>query len=73
MLSAVSLCQCRLQFGRPLARNQLVQKKLADMLSELALAQQAALHVGRLHDEGLSVSLSIIIIFIIIVNHHLHL
>jgi len=43
------------------------------MLSELALAQQAALHVGRLHDEGLSVSLSIIIIFIIIVNHHLHL
>jgi len=50
------LCQCRLQFGRPLAKNQLVQKKLADMLSEIALAQQAALHVGRLRDRGLSVS-----------------
>ena len=42
----------RKQFGRPLAANQLIQKKLADMESEIALGLQAALRVTRLMDEG---------------------
>jgi glutaryl-CoA dehydrogenase len=42
----------RKQFGRPLAANQLVQKKLADMQTEIALGLQAALRVGRLFDTG---------------------
>jgi glutaryl-CoA dehydrogenase len=42
----------RHQFGRPLASNQLYQKKLADMMSEIALGLQASLRVGRLLDEG---------------------
>ena len=42
----------RKQFGRPLAANQLVQKKLADMLTEITLGLQACLRVGRLKDEG---------------------
>ncbi len=42
----------RRQFGRPLAANQLVQKKLADMMTEIALGLQAALRVGRLIDQG---------------------
>ena len=42
----------RKQFGRPLAANQLIQKKLADMQSEIAIALQACLRVGRLKDEG---------------------
>ncbi|MCB1884032.1 MAG: acyl-CoA dehydrogenase [Geminicoccaceae bacterium] len=42
----------RKQFGRPLAANQLIQKKLADMQTEVALGLQAALRVGRLMDEG---------------------
>ncbi|MGB6007296.1 acyl-CoA dehydrogenase [Castellaniella sp.] len=42
----------RKQFGRPLAANQLVQKKLADMLTEITLGLQAVLRVGRLKDEG---------------------
>ena len=42
----------RKQFGRPLAANQLVQLKLADMQTEIALGLQAALRVGRLIDEG---------------------
>ena len=42
----------RKQFGRPLAANQLFQKKLADMQTEIALGLQAALRVGRLIDEG---------------------
>lgn len=42
----------RKQFGHPLAANQLVQKKLADMQTEIALALQAALRVGRLKDQG---------------------
>ena len=41
----------RLQFGRPLAANQLIQKKLADMMVPIALAAQAALRVGRLLDD----------------------
>jgi glutaryl-CoA dehydrogenase len=42
----------RKQFGRPLAANQLVQLKLADMQTEIALGLQAVLRVGRLMDEG---------------------
>ena len=42
----------RKQFGKPLAQTQLVQKKLADMQSEITLGLQAALRVGRLFDEG---------------------
>ena len=42
----------RMQFGRPLAANQLVQKKLADMQTEIALGLQACLRVSRLRDEG---------------------
>ena len=42
----------RVQFGRPLAANQLIQKKLADMLTEIALGLQACLRLGRLKDEG---------------------
>jgi glutaryl-CoA dehydrogenase len=41
----------RRQFGRPLAQNQLVQKKLADMQTEITLGLQACLRVGRLMDE----------------------
>ena len=41
----------RKQFGRPLAANQLVQKKLADMQTEIVLGLQGALRVGRLMDE----------------------
>ena len=41
----------RQQFGRPLAANQLVQKKLADMQTEITLGLQAALRVGRMKDE----------------------
>ena len=42
----------RNQFGRPLAGTQLYQKKLADMLTDIALGLQASLRVGRLMDEG---------------------
>lgn len=42
----------RKQFGKPLAGTQLYQKKLADMQTEIALALQASLRVGRLMDEG---------------------
>ena len=42
----------RQQFGRPLAANQLIQKKLADMQTEIALGLQACVRVGRLLDEG---------------------
>ena len=41
----------RKQFGRPLAANQLIQKKLADMQTDIALGLQAALRVGRMKDE----------------------
>ena len=41
----------RLQFGRPLSANQLIQKKLTDMMVPIALAAQAALRVGRLLDD----------------------
>ncbi len=42
----------RKQFGRPLAANQLIQKKLADMQTEISIGLQACLRVGRLRDEG---------------------
>jgi glutaryl-CoA dehydrogenase len=42
----------RKQFGRPLAANQLIQKKLADMQTEIAIALQAVLRLGRLMDAG---------------------
>ncbi len=42
----------RTQFGRPLAANQLIQKKLADMQTEIAIGLQACLRVGRLKDDG---------------------
>ena len=42
----------RKQFGKPLAATQLVQKKLADMATEITLGLQAALRVGRLLDDG---------------------
>jgi glutaryl-CoA dehydrogenase len=42
----------RQQFGRPLAANQLIQKKLADMQTEITLGLQACLRLGRMKDEG---------------------
>ncbi|HBQ87935.1 MAG: acyl-CoA dehydrogenase [Alcaligenes aquatilis] len=42
----------RNQFGRPLAANQLIQKKLADMQTEITLALQGCLRLGRMKDEG---------------------
>jgi len=42
----------RKQFGRPLAANQLIQKKLADMQTEITLGLQSCLRLGRLRDEG---------------------
>ena len=44
----------RKQFGRPLAANQIIQKKLADMQSEIALGLLACLHVSRLREQGLA-------------------
>ncbi len=42
----------RKQFGRPLAANQLIQKKLADMQSEISIGLLACLHVSRLREQG---------------------
>ena len=42
----------RQQFGRPLASNQLIQKKLADMQTEISLGLQGCLRLGRMKDEG---------------------
>jgi len=44
----------RKQFGKPLAANQLVQKKLADMQTEIALGLQGCLRLGRMKDEGIA-------------------
>jgi len=44
----------RKQFGRPLAANQLIQKKLADMQTEITLALQGCLRLGRMKDEGIA-------------------
>ncbi|MDR3521290.1 MAG: acyl-CoA dehydrogenase [Acidocella sp.] len=50
--AARSYTMDRQMFGRPLAQTQLVQKKLADMQTEITLALQAVLQLGRLMDEG---------------------
>jgi glutaryl-CoA dehydrogenase len=42
----------RLQFGRPLAANQLIQKKLADMSTDITLGLQGCLRLGRMKEEG---------------------
>ena len=42
----------RQQFGKPLAANQLIQKKLADMLTEISLGLQGCLQLGRMKDAG---------------------
>uniref|UniRef100_A0A2C9JRI0 glutaryl-CoA dehydrogenase (ETF) n=1 Tax=Biomphalaria glabrata TaxID=6526 RepID=A0A2C9JRI0_BIOGL len=44
----------RIQFGKPLAKNQLIQKKLADMLTEISLGLFGCLQVGRLKDQDLA-------------------
>lgn len=44
----------RQQFGRPLAANQLIQKKLADMQTEIALGLQGCMRLGRMKDEGVA-------------------
>ena len=46
----------RKQFGRPLAANQLIQKKLADMQTEISIGLQAVLRLGRMKDEGTAVA-----------------
>nr|XP_034175817.1 glutaryl-CoA dehydrogenase, mitochondrial [Osmia lignaria]XP_034175818.1 glutaryl-CoA dehydrogenase, mitochondrial [Osmia lignaria]XP_034175819.1 glutaryl-CoA dehydrogenase, mitochondrial [Osmia lignaria] len=52
LTTARSYALDRKQFNRPLAANQLVQKKLADMMCDIAIGLQACLRVGRLKDEG---------------------
>ncbi|EME27895.1 Glutaryl-CoA dehydrogenase, mitochondrial [Galdieria sulphuraria] len=52
METARSYCLERTQFGRPIAANQLVQKKLADMVTEIQLGLNASLVAGRMKDEG---------------------
>jgi glutaryl-CoA dehydrogenase len=44
----------RTQFGKPLAANQLIQKKLADMQTEITLGLQGCLRLGRMKDEGIA-------------------
>lgn len=61
-LKAREYCMDRKQFGRPLAANQLIQLKLADMLSEITLGLQASLRVGRLLDENILVPENISIV-----------
>jgi glutaryl-CoA dehydrogenase len=52
--AALNYTMARTQFGRPLAANQLIQKKLADMQTEIALGLNGALALGRLADRGLA-------------------
>jgi glutaryl-CoA dehydrogenase len=56
----------RIQFDRPLAANQLIQKKLADMLQEISIGLQACLHVGRLKEKNMYVNLQISLIYTIL-------
>ena len=42
----------RMQFGRPLAANQLIQKKLADMMTEITMGLQGCLRLGRMKDQA---------------------
>jgi glutaryl-CoA dehydrogenase len=51
-MAARDYAQVRVQFGKPLAQTQLVQRKLADMQTEIGLGLQGALRLGRLFDEG---------------------
>ncbi|MDX2313333.1 MAG: acyl-CoA dehydrogenase [Gammaproteobacteria bacterium] len=51
--AARDYCLDRKQFGRPLAATQLVQKKLADMQTEITLGLHACLQLGRLFDQGI--------------------
>ncbi len=51
-LTAVDYAKTRIQFDVPIARFQLVQKKLADMLTEITKAQLLAFQIGRLKDNG---------------------
>ncbi len=51
-LSSRQYVMDRKQFGKPLGANQLIQKKLADMQTEISIALQATLRVGRLKDQG---------------------
>jgi glutaryl-CoA dehydrogenase len=44
----------RKQFGKPLAANQLIQKKLADMMTEITLGLQGCLRLGRMKDQGIA-------------------
>ena len=44
----------RKQFGKPLAANQLIQKKLADMMTDISLGLQGCLRLGRMKDEGMA-------------------
>ncbi|MZR31053.1 acyl-CoA dehydrogenase [Sneathiella litorea] len=50
--AALNYTMERKQFGRPLAANQLIQKKLADMQTEISIGLQGCLRVGRLRDEN---------------------
>lgn len=50
--TALNYLKERVQFGRPLASNQLIQQKLAEMLTEITKGQLLALQVGRLKDSG---------------------
>merc|ERR1712059_100214 len=49
---ALQYTKSRQQFGRPLAQNQLIQKKFADAVTDITLALQACIQVGRLKDQG---------------------
>ncbi len=50
--AALEYAMNRIQFGRPIAATQLIQKKLADMQTEIALGLQGCLRAGRMMDEG---------------------
>jgi glutaryl-CoA dehydrogenase len=52
--AARQYCLDRKQFGRPLAANQLIQRKLADMQTEIALALQGVLRLGRMKDSNIA-------------------
>lgn len=61
-LRAREYCLDRKQFNRPLAANQIVQSKLAEMLTEIAIGTQASLRIGRLLDENILIPENISII-----------
>lgn len=61
-LRAREYCLDRKQFNRPLAANQIVQSKLAEMLTEISIGSQASLRIGRLLDENILIPENISII-----------